>query len=102
MRKEILLNIEIITLVIDSKNKRIKLNKVIGYLKKVMTTIFFFTVDKNIVKKWIIRYKETGDIMDKEGRGHKKSTSAEEDQLILSLFDRNDKMSLTRLGLWTR
>ena len=44
MRKEILLNIEIITLVIDSKNKRIKLNKVIGYLKKVMTTIFFFTV----------------------------------------------------------
>ena len=55
----------------------------------------YLNIDKNTVKRWIIRYKETGDIMDKEGRGHKKSTSAEEDQLILSLFERNDKMSLT-------
>ena len=56
----------------------------------------YLNIDKTSVKRWIDRYENTGDILDKEGRGHKKITSLEQDNLIYSLFESDDTMSLIR------
>ena len=56
----------------------------------------YLNISSHTVKKWIDRYKNTGDVKDKDRRGKGKITSPEEDKLILSLFSNNEYMSLTR------
>ena len=54
----------------------------------------YLDIDRNIVKKWIDRYEETGDVQDLEGGGRKKSTLAREDSMIVQLFENDDEMTL--------
>ena len=61
-------------------------NRIAKYLNIIIHT----------VKKWLDIYKETGDIKDKEGRGHSKITSPKEDKLIISLFQKDEYKSLGR------
>jgi transposase len=54
----------------------------------------YMHISEHTVSKWISRYQETGDIMDQEGRGRKKKTSTKIDKAIITLFEKDERMTL--------
>ena len=48
------------------------------------------------MQNWVKRYEETGDVQDLEGRGRNRKILNKIDKKIITLFEKNDTMTLSR------
>ena len=55
------------------------------------------SINKNTVNKWLIRYKNQGNIDRKEGSGRRKKINDEMGKLIIDNFRANDDMTLQKM-----
>jgi transposase len=53
---------------------------------------------RDTVKIWILRYQETGDVQDEEGRGRKRKTSEREDLDIISMAKKQRTTTLANIS----